>query len=81
MSEDKQKTTRVRIAVDVNAKGEYHALGWIGATDDPSGLNDELAEWEFYDYVAKVHRIWVEADVPLPPEEPTVEGSAKVEET
>lgn len=72
--DNKQKTARVRIAVDVNTEGEYHALGWVN--HDLGGLNDELSEWDFDDLNAKVHRVWVEADVPLPPHEPVIEGTA-----
>ena len=69
------KTQRVRIMVIVSKDGSYAGAG-TGAKGEHSSERD--LDW-IYDSLpnhvtdGEFHKVWVEADVPLP-EAPTVEG-------
>lgn len=68
------KTQRVKILVLVAKDGTYCAAG-----NGHKGEHEKQLDW-LYDslpndvFTEDCHEVWVEADVPLPPEPPTVEG-------
>lgn len=75
---EKRKTVRVRIAVAVN-----HLAAWsaAGSTDSSKKASQDQAV-EFLDYDNEDNRVpetvvWVEADVPIPEKDTTVEGTVK----
>lgn len=66
------KTTRVRILVAVDSRGEWASCGYSGA------LN--LHKWIVKDELwSPFHYVWVEADVPVPDADTTVVGVATLE--
>lgn len=74
------RTVRVRIAVRVSSVGEYIAEGFSHFTGGKHAADSDVLEALDMDFDALdsddiVHIVWVEADVPLPPESVTVGGS------
>lgn len=72
------KAVRVRIAVAVGKDGLWAAHGWkLSERSYPDSV-EESAVRHYRQYVAgddrAPHIVWVEADVPLPPESQTIPG-------
>lgn len=66
------KTIKVKIALEVNPDGEWHAYGWHDAADWDEAM-DGLEPLQGH----HTQRLYVTADVPVPAAEPaTVTGEA-----
>jgi len=70
------KTVRVRIAVAVQADGEWSSAGWSGREED---VYLQQVAGENFEGEQPVQWVWVEADVPVPdPSPPDVTVTGKV---
>lgn len=71
------KTVRVRIAVVIDAAGKWGSAGWIReAGAQVNDLDCEMCATDGLAAAKRHHLVWVEADVPLPPEPPVIEGQS-----
>lgn len=75
------RTVRARIAVVVDARGDWAAAGQTGRPDEDAlgtALDDYYGAAEYGDTVP-TRVVWVTVDLPLPEEPPTVEVVGTVE--
>lgn len=63
---------KIRIAVAVNVDGNWSASGF--SNDTQNHAEHIATEGLDYDFGKKSHVVWVEAEVPLPPQPPVVQG-------
>ncbi len=69
------RTVRVRIAVAVDAEGNWHASGW--SSDKGTPVEHEAMEIAASELRLHVGHYWVEARLPIP-ETPTIQAQVSV---
>ena len=69
------KTVRVRICVVVDEAGQWTCAGWFNG--DERGIKDTALDC--FEPKGRERITWVEADVPLPEAEATVNGTAQTQ--